>query len=51
MDSPFGHTIRKRASRVCAEHGVWFEADMLDAYVVPTERHDDFDVERLRPGP
>ena len=31
LDSPFGHTIRRRASRVCAEHGVWFGADMLDA--------------------
>ena len=31
LDSPFGHTIRQRAPRICAEHGVWFGADMLDA--------------------
>ena len=31
LDSPFGTTIRRRAPRVCAEHGVWFGADMLDA--------------------
>ena len=31
LDSPFGATIRRRAPRTCAEHGVWFGADMLDA--------------------
>lgn len=31
LDSPFGDTIRRRAPRVCAAHGVWFGADMLDA--------------------
>lgn len=31
LDSPFGDTISRRAPRVCAEHGVWFGADMLDA--------------------
>ena len=31
LDSPFGDTIRRRAPRVCTEHGIWFGADMLDA--------------------
>ena len=31
LDSPFGDAIRRRAPRVCGEHGVWFGADMLDA--------------------
>ena len=31
VDTPFGRRIRRSAPRVCADHGVWFSADLLDA--------------------
>lgn len=31
VDTAFGHRIRRSAPPMCANHGVWFSADLLDA--------------------
>ncbi len=31
LHTPYGQRIRGRSPRVCAVHGVWFSADLLDA--------------------
>ena len=31
LHTPYGRRLRRMAPRACAEHGVWFGADMLDA--------------------
>ena len=31
LHTPYGQRIRRCSPRVCAAHGVWFSADLLDA--------------------